>query len=134
MILGIGADLVDSRRISRLVGRFAERFTARCFTLAEREAAGSLGKSDAIAAFYARRFAAKEACAKALGTGFRGGVSFRDIEIGSLPNRKPSLTLSGKALARLEALTPDGCAPRLHLSLTDEPPYAQAFVIVEAVP
>ncbi|UMY19687.1 holo-ACP synthase [Methylobacterium organophilum] len=131
MIVGIGSDLCDIRRIEASLERFGDRFTHRVFTDAER------AKCDARAArapSYARRFAAKEACAKALGTGMALGVFWRDMEVVNLPGGAPTLRLTGGAQARLEALVPAGHVARLHISLTDDPPLAQAFVIIEAVP
>src|SRR4051794_10318577 len=129
MILGIGSDLCDIRRIERSLDRFGDRFTHRIFTLGER------ARSDrraARAASYARRFAAKEACAKALGTGLRAGVFWRDMEVVNLPSGRPTLRLTGGALARLAEMTPAGHEAVLHVSLTDDPPMAQAFVVIEA--
>ena len=131
MILGIGSDLCDIRRIERSLERFGERFTHRIFTPGER------ARSDrraARAASYARRFAAKEACAKALGTGLRAGVFWRDMEVVNLPGGRPTMRLSGGALVRLRAMTPEGFEPVVHVSLTDDPPLAQAFVVIEARP
>ncbi len=131
MIVGIGSDLCDIRRIEASLERFGDRFTHRVFTDAER------AKCDARAArapSYARRFAAKEACAKALGTGMALGVFWRDMEVVNLPGGAPTLRLTGGAQARLEALVPAGHVAKLHISLTDDPPLAQAFVIIEAVP
>ncbi len=131
MILGIGSDLCDIRRIESSLARFGERFTHRVFTDGER------AKCDARAArapSYARRFAAKEACAKALGTGMASGVFWRDMEVVNLPGGKPTLRLSGGAEARLVEMLPEGHEARIHISLTDDPPMAQAFVIIEAVP
>ena len=130
MIIGFGNDLCDIRRIESSLERFGERFLARCFT--ETERAKSDGRA-ARAASYAKRFAAKEACAKALGTGFRGGVAFRDMGVVNLPSGKPTLKLTGGAAARLQALTPPDHIARIHLTLTDEYPLAQAQVIIEAV-
>lgn len=132
MILGIGNDLVDGRRIERLMAEFGPRFLSRCFTPVEQ--AQRFGDSAALVAFYARRFAAKEACAKALGTGFRAGIAFNQIEVVSDASGKPDIALSGKALERLEKITPEGARARIHLTLTDEPPYAQAFVVIESLP
>ncbi|MGU3539358.1 holo-ACP synthase [Methylobacterium sp. A54F] len=131
MIVGIGSDLCDIRRIEKSLARFGDRFTARVFTLGER---AKCDRRAARAPSYARRFAAKEACAKALGTGLSHGVFWRDMEVVNLPGGKPTLRLSGGALARLNALIPQGHEARLHITLTDEPPLAQAFVIIEAVP
>ena len=131
MILGIGSDLCDIRRIERSIARFGTRFTERIFTPGER--AKSDGRASR-AASYARRFAAKEACAKALGTGLRAGVFWRDMEVVNLPGGKPSLRLTGGALERLRRMTPAGCEAAVHVSLTDDPPIAQAFVVIEARP
>jgi len=131
MILGIGSDLSDIRRIQSSLDRFGDRFTHRCFTELERRR--SERKPDR-AASYAKRFAAKEACAKALGTGMRGAVYWRDMGVVNLPSGQPTLALTGGALARLESLVPAGHEARIHLSLTDEHPYAQAFVVIEALP
>jgi holo-[acyl-carrier protein] synthase len=131
MILGLGSDLIDIRRIEKTIARFGDRFLDRVFTPAERQRCDR--RLDA-AASYARRFAAKEACAKALGTGFRRGVFWRDLAVVNLPSGQPSMRLSGGALRRLEELTPAGMAAQLDVSLTDEPPMAQAVVIITAVP
>jgi holo-[acyl-carrier protein] synthase len=131
MILGIGSDLSDIRRIADSLERFGERFTRRCFT--ERERSRSDRKRDR-AASYAKRFAAKEACAKALGTGLKRGVFWRDMGVVNLPTGQPTMALTGGALERLQALTPPGHTAAIHLSLTDDHPYAQAFVVIEAVP
>jgi holo-[acyl-carrier protein] synthase len=131
MILGIGSDLCDIPRIERSLLRFGERFTHRLFTPGERD------KSDrraARAASYARRFAAKEACSKALGTGMREGVFWRDMEVVNMPTGRPTLRLTGGALERLRQLTPAGHDAVVHVSLTDDPPLAQAFVVIEARP
>lgn len=131
MILGIGSDLTDIRRIERSLGRFGTRFTNRLFT--DIEQARSERKPDR-AASYAKRFAAKEACAKALGTGVpRRGVHWRDMGVVNLPSGKPTLALTGGAAERLKALLPPGFEAVIHLSLTDDHPYAQAFVVIEAV-
>ncbi|HEV8027581.1 MAG TPA: holo-ACP synthase [Stellaceae bacterium] len=129
MILGIGSDLIDIRRIERTIERYGDRFLSRIFTAAERE------RSDRRAhrvASYAKRYAAKEACSKALGTGFRRGVYWRDLGVVNLASGRPTLVLTGGALARLEAMTPAGMIARIDLTLTDEPPIAQAFVIITA--
>ena len=131
MILGIGTDLVDIRRIEQAIARHGERFINRIYTEVERARAER--KQNRIDT-YAKRFAAKEACAKALGTGFRKGVFFRDMGVVNLPSGKPTLHLTGGALERLQAITPAGHAAVIHLTLTDDPPYAQAFVIIEALP
>lgn len=129
MILGIGSDLVDIRRIEKTLARFGERFIARVFTAEERAKAER--RADR-AATYAKRFAAKEACAKALGTGFRNGVFWRDLGVVNLPSGRPTLVLTGGARARLDALTPPGMRARIDLSLTDEHPIAQALVVISA--
>jgi len=131
MIIGLGSDLSDIRRIENSLERFGERFTQRVFTEVER--ARSDRKPDR-AASYAKRFAAKEACAKALGTGIRAGVSWRDMGVANLPSGAPTMALTGGALQRLQAITPEGHRAVIHLSLTDDHPYAQAFVIIEALP
>ena len=131
MIVGLGSDLSDIRRVEKSLARFGERFTNRVFTDIER--ARSERKTDR-AASYAKRFAAKEACAKALGTGIRHGVFWRDMGVANLPSGKPTMALTGGALERLKALTPEGSKAVIHVSLTDDHPYAQAFVIIEALP
>lgn len=131
MILGIGSDLCDIRRIEESLERFGQRFVERCFTPVERE------KSDRRAqraASYAKRFAAKEACAKALGTGIRRGVYWKDMGVVNLRSGQPTLALTGGAAERLAAMTPEGHRAILHLSITDDYPLAQAFVVIEAVP
>ena len=130
MILGVGTDLIDIRRIERTLERFGERFVARVFTPAEQAKAER--RFDRAAA-YAKRYAAKEACAKALGTGFRQGVYWRDIGVDNRPSGQPLLRLTGGAAARLAALTPAGMTARVDLSLADEPPFGQATVIISAV-
>lgn len=129
MILGVGTDLLDIRRIERTLERFAGRFLDRVFT--KQEQARCEGHINRCAR-YAQRYAAKEACAKALGTGFRQGVAWRDIEVLSLPSGKPILRLRAGARDRLAAMTPAGMMAKLHLSLTDEYPLAQAVVIISA--
>jgi holo-[acyl-carrier protein] synthase len=131
MIIGLGSDLCDVRRIEKVLERHGERFLARIFTPAERAKAD---RRTNRAETYAKRFAAKEACAKALGTGLRCGVFWRDIGVVNLPGGRPTLTLTGGALARLQAITPAGCEARIEVSLTDEGPTAQAIVIISAVP
>jgi len=131
LIIGIGSDLCDIRRIQASLDRFGERFTHRVFTEVERKR--SERKPDR-AASYAKRFAAKEACAKALGTGLRGNVYLKDMGVVNLPSGAPTLALTGGAAARLEQLTPPGTRAVIHLTLTDDAPYAQAFVIIEALP
>ncbi|HEY8009044.1 MAG TPA: holo-ACP synthase [Methylocella sp.] len=130
MIIGFGNDLCDIRRIEDSLARFGERFVQRCFTEIERRKSdGRAGR----AASYAKRFAAKEACAKALGTGFRSGVAFRDMGVVNLPSGKPTMALTGGAATRLAALTPPNHFVLIHLTLTDEYPLAQAQVIIEAI-
>ena len=130
MIVGLGSDLTDIRRIEQTLERFGERFVARIFT--ETERARSERKADR-AASYAKRFAAKEACAKALGTGMRAGVFWRDMGVVNARSGQPTMALTGGAARRLAALTPPGFTARVHLSLTDDHPYAQAFVVIEAI-
>jgi holo-[acyl-carrier protein] synthase len=131
MILGLGSDLIDIRRIERVIERFGDRFLDRIFTEVERRRCDRRGPTRG--ASYARRFAAKEAAAKALGTGLRRGVFWRDLGVVNLPSGQPGMRLTGGALRRLEALTPAGMQARLDVSLTDEPPLAQAVVIITAV-
>jgi len=130
LIIGLGSDLADIRRIEATLGRFGERFTARVFT--ETERSRSERKADR-AASYAKRFAAKEACAKALGTGLRAGVFWRDMGVVNLRSGRPTMALTGGAAKRLAAMTPEGLTPHIHLSLTDDHPYALAFVVIEAL-
>jgi holo-[acyl-carrier protein] synthase len=129
MILGFGSDLCDIRRIESALARYGERFAKRCFTEIER--AKSDGRAQR-AASYAKRFAAKEACAKALGTGFRHGVFFHDMGVVNLPGGRPTLVLTGGAARRLAELTPPGAQAHIHLTLTDEYPLAMAQVLIEA--
>ncbi len=131
MILGIGSDLSDIRRIEASLARFGDRFKQRVFT--ETERARSERKTDQ-AASYAKRFAAKEACAKALGTGIRRGVFWRDMGVVNMRSGQPTMALTGGAAARLAEITPAGMGAVIHVSLTDDHPYAQAFVIIEATP
>jgi len=131
MILGIGSDICDARRIAKTIERHGERFLARIFTAAERAKAERRVNQ---AATYAKRFAAKEACSKALGTGFRHGVFWRDMGVVNLPSGRPTMKLTGGALARLQAITPAGCQAHIDVSLTDEGPTAQAIVIISSVP
>jgi holo-[acyl-carrier protein] synthase len=131
MIIGIGSDIIDARRIAKTIERHGERFLGRIFTPAER--AKAEGRAKAIET-YAKRFAAKEACAKALGTGFRRGVFWRDMGVVNLPSGRPTMKLTGGALARLQAITPAGCEAQIDVSLTDEGPTAQAIVIISVVP
>ncbi len=131
MILGIGSDIIDIRRVERTLARFGNRFTGRIFTEIEQR------KSDRRAnraASYAKRFAAKEACSKALGTGFRAGVFWRDLGVVNLPSGKPTLVLTGGAAERLAAITPPGMRAQIDLTITDDFPQAQAIVIISAVP
>ena len=131
MILGIGSDLVDIRRIEQVIGRHGDRFLDRVFTPIERAKAHRRLNPSAT---YAKRFAAKEACAKALGTGMRSGVFWRDIGVVNLASGQPTLKLTRGALDRLEAITPPGTEARIHLTIADEWPIAQAFVVISAVP
>jgi len=132
LILGLGSDLIDITRIARSIARFGDRFIDRCFTDVEKARAA---RRPLIAdASYAKRFAAKEACAKALGTGMRAGVFWRDMGVVNLPGGRPTMVLTGGALERLKAITPPGMAARIDLTITDEPPLAQAMVIISAVP
>ncbi len=130
MIIGIGTDLIDIRRIERTLERFGERFLARVFTETERRRSE---RRAGRAASYAKRFAAKEACAKALGTGLRRGVYWRDLGVVNLPGGKPSMALTGGAADRLLSLTPDGMTATVELTMTDEPPLAHAMVVISAV-
>ena len=132
MILGVGSDLIDIRRIEKALERFGDRFLDRIFTETERRRCDRRGATRA--ASYARRFAAKEAASKALGTGFRVGVFWRDLGVVNLPSGQPGMRLTGGALRRLEGMTPPGMLARIDLSLTDEPPLAQAIVIITALP
>lgn len=130
MIIGIGSDLADIRRIAGTLERFGDRFVERCFTEIEQ------AKSDKRrhrAASYAKRWAAKEACSKALGTGLRMGVAWREMGVVNLPSGQPTMALTGGAAERLAKLVPPGLVPRIHVTITDDHPWAQAFVIIEAV-
>jgi holo-[acyl-carrier protein] synthase len=131
MIIGIGSDLVDIRRIEETLERFGPRFVERCFTEVERARSE---RRAGRAASYAKRFAAKEACAKALGTGLRRGVFWRDMGVVNLRGGKPTMLLTGGAAARLAELTPRGMSAQIDVSITDEHPLAQAFVIISALP
>jgi holo-[acyl-carrier protein] synthase len=131
VILGIGSDTTDARRIAKVIERHGERFLGRIFTDIERAKAER--RKNRVET-YAKRFAAKEACAKALGTGIRQGVWWRDMGVVNLPSGRPTLRLTGGALKRLQAMTPSGCEPQIDLSLSDEGPMAQAIVIISAVP
>jgi len=130
MILGIGNDVVDIRRIEKAIERHGDRFLQRIFTQAER--ARSDGKAGR-AASYAKRFAAKEACAKALGTGLRNGVFWRDMGVVNLKSGRPTMVLTGGAAAQLDRITPRGYEPQVHLTLTDDFPLAQAVVVISGV-
>ncbi|MEX0853898.1 MAG: holo-ACP synthase [Bauldia sp.] len=131
MIIGIGQDTVDIRRLEKVLERHGDRFTLRVFTDVEvRKSEGRHLK----AASYAKRFAAKEACSKALGTGIRDGVFWRDIGVVNLPSGKPTMALTGGAAERLAALMPRGHRPEIHVTITDDFPFAQALVIIEAIP
>jgi holo-[acyl-carrier protein] synthase len=131
MILGIGTDVIDIRRVERALARFGERFIERVFTPLERARAERRRNR---AAGYALRYAAKEACAKALGTGFREGVFWRDIGVVEKPSGQPTLVLTGGAARRLAALTPYGMVARIDVSLSDEPPVGHAMVVISAEP
>ncbi|AHF83254.1 4'-phosphopantetheinyl transferase [Rhizobium leguminosarum bv. trifolii WSM1689] len=131
MIIGIGSDLIDIRRVEKSIERFGERFTHRCFTEIERARSDNRANR---AASYAKRFAAKEAFSKALGTGMAQGVFWKDMGVVNLPSGKPTLLLSGGAALILESLLPAGHRPAIHLTITDDYPLAQAFVIIEALP
>ena len=133
MIVGLGSDLCDIRRVEKVMARFGDRFIERVFTQAERERAGKRTAS-LHAGTYAKRFAAKEACSKALGTGFRLGVFHSDMGVVNLPSGQPTLHLTGGALERLHSLIPAGLQPHLMLTMTDEYPYAFAQVVISAVP
>ncbi len=132
MIVGLGSDICDIRRIEKSLERFGSRFMERLFTPEERAKAERRPMNRA--ATYAKRFAAKEACAKALGTGFRRSVFFADLRVVNLPSGQPTLSLHNGALARLQIMIPPNYEPRIFLSLTDEYPYAYANVIIEAIP
>ncbi|HAH65571.1 MAG TPA: holo-ACP synthase [Rhizobiales bacterium] len=130
MIIGLGNDMIDIRRVERTIERYGERFLTRVFTETERlKSDGRAGR----AASYAKRFAAKEACAKALGTGFRRGVFWRDMGVVNLPSGRPTLQLTGGAARVLQLLTPEGHEVRIDLSITDDFPTAQAIVIISAI-
>ncbi|MBT5157776.1 MAG: holo-ACP synthase [Rhodobiaceae bacterium] len=131
MILGIGNDLIDIRRIEKTLARFGDRFIQRLYTDIEQKR--SEGRQQR-AASYAKRFAAKEACSKALGTGLRQGVFWRDMGVANLPSGKPTVKLTGGALARLQKITPEGMQAQIDLTITDDFPLAQAIVIISANP
>lgn len=131
MIVGLGSDLIDIRRVEKTLERYGERFINRVFTPIEvRKSEGRRQR----AASYAKRFAAKEACSKALGTGLNQGVFWRDMGVVNLPSGKPTMMLTGGAAKRLATLVPKGHRPEIHLTITDDFPLAQAFVVIEAVP
>lgn len=130
MIIGIGSDICDTRRIERTLDRFGERFTNRVFTDIERAKAERRRRP---AETYAKRWAAKEACSKALGTGLRMGVAWREMEVVNLPTGQPTMRLHGGSAERLSVLLPEGASGRLHLTMTDDPPYALAFIVIEAM-
>ena len=131
MILGVGNDLIDIRRIEKTLERYGERFIARVFTEIERKKCDGRRQR---AASYAKRFAAKEACAKALGTGLRRGVYWRDMGVVNLPSGRPTLSLTGGAARVLQDLTPDGYEARIDLTITDDFPLAAAIVIISGIP
>jgi len=131
MIIGLGSDLIDIRRVEKTLERFGDRFVQRCFTPVEQR------KSDRRAnraASYAKRFAAKEACSKALGTGFRRGVFWRDLGVVNLPSGKPTMELTGGAQKRLKEMLPPGMKAQIDLTITDDHPLAQAIVVITVVP
>jgi holo-[acyl-carrier protein] synthase len=130
MILGLGSDITDARRIAKVIERHGDRFITRIFTDIERAKAE---RRKNRAETYAKRFAAKEACAKALGTGFRQGVFFSDLGVVNLPSGQPTLAMTGGAAERLKAITPPGMLAQVHLTMTDEYPYAYAQVIIDAI-
>ncbi len=132
MIIGIGSDLIDIRRIEKVIAKHGERFISRIFTDVERAKAERRARTTIDT--YAKRFAAKEACSKALGTGIRHGVWWRDMGVVNLPGGRPTMKLTGGALKRLESLTPPDHEARIDLTITDEYPIAQAFVVISAVP
>lgn len=130
MILGLGSDLIDIRRIEKSLNRFGDRFINRIFTdIEKRKSENRAGR----AASYAKRFAAKEACAKALGTGIRHGVYWMDMGVVNMPSGQPTMELKNGALAQLNKLLPSDTMSHIHLSITDEYPYAQAIVIISAI-
>jgi len=132
MILGIGSDLANIDRIETTLARFGDRFRTRVFTDEEQAKADS--RPRAVAATYAKRWAAKEACSKALGTGLRMGIAWKDMAVTNLPTGQPVMHVTGWAAERLRALTPPGYEPVIHVTLTDDHPWAQAFVVIEARP
>ena len=132
MILGIGTDLANIDRIADTIARFGDRFLNRVFT--DREQAKAQSRPHNVAATYAKRWAAKEACSKALGTGLRMGIKWKDMAVTNLPSGQPVMQVSGWAAERLATMTPPGHTTILHLTLTDDHPWAQAFVVIEALP
>jgi holo-[acyl-carrier protein] synthase len=132
VVLGLGSDLCNITRIESSIARFGDRFLDRIYTDIERAKADK--RQMTRAATYAKRFAAKEACAKALGTGFRQGVFWRDMGVVNLPSGQPTLLLTGGALARLAQITPNGHKAVIHLTMTDDHPWAQAIVLITAAP
>ena len=134
MIIGIGSDLIDIKRVEKVMGRYEKRFIERCFTDIERAKAERRRGAGTHIDTYAKRFAAKEAMSKALGTGFSQGVFMKDIGVVNAPSGAPTLKLTGGALKRLNGMIPEGYKAAIHLTLTDEPPLAQAQVIIEAHP
>ena len=131
MILGLGNDLIDIRRVEKTLSRFGEKFIHRCFTAEEIKKAERRRDAGTHIATYAKRFAAKEACSKALGTGFSNGVFMKDIGVVNDPLGRPTLHLTGGALMRLQSMTPKGHSCNINLTITDEPPIAEAIVIIE---
>lgn len=131
MIIGLGSDLINIHRVEETLSKFGDRFTHRVFTELERQKSD---RRNQRAASYAKRFAAKEACAKALGTGLRAGVYWRDMGVVNAPSGKPTMKLTGGAQKRLQSMTPAGHDTVIHITITDDDPWAQAFVIIEALP
>jgi holo-[acyl-carrier protein] synthase len=131
VIVGLGNDIVDIRRVEKTLERFGTRFTDRIFTDVEKQKSDKRAQR---AASYAKRFAAKEACSKALGTGFRRGVFWRDMGVVNEPSGRPTMVLMGGAKAQLARITPAGMQAKIHLTITDDFPYAQAIVMIEALP
>ena len=130
MIIGLGNDIIDIRRIEKTVARFGDRFIKRIYTDVEiKKSERRLNRIES----YAKRYAAKEACSKALGTGFRKGVFWKDMGVVNMPSGRPTLKLTGGALAQLQRITPEGMEAVIHLTITDEPPQAQAIVMIEAL-
>jgi len=134
MIIGVGTDLLDARRIKKIIEVYPDRFLSKYFTQSEIETYHTRKEPEMNMLFLTSRFAAKEAMSKALGTGFQEGLSMRHIEVSNDGKGKPIITLHGKAIEILEELLPTGTKPNIHLSLTDQAPYAQAFVVIEAIP